>query len=59
MPIPAGCELSLNDNCECLGMAYNYVGKKRAVAVPWVIRSSTSFFFLSFLLDFLHVFFFL
>jgi len=55
MPVLARCELSLNDNCECLSMAYNYVGKKRAVAVPRVIRSSAPFFSLSFLLDFLQV----
>jgi hypothetical protein len=45
MPIHAGCERSLNENRKCFGMAYNYVGKKRAVTVLWDYEKFHFFFF--------------
>jgi len=45
MPLPARCELSLNDNCECFGMAYNYVRKKRAVGLSEVLLLFLFLFF--------------
>ena len=64
MPIPAGCELSLYDNCECFGLAYNYVGKKLSVTVLWDYQkvyfffSFFSFRFFTYIYIYIYIYFF-